>query len=105
MLGSIPDQQRLATQTGNLFGTLAYATNLNAPLAQRYQGALRSDMAGNIQSAYGSTADDLAALRERQMRDYGVSRNLLTEDLTRNILLAFRAMRLVLAWLDQAGRE
>ena len=86
MLGSIPDQQRLATQTGNLFGTLANATNLNTPLAQRYQGALRSDMAGNIQSAYGSTADDLAALRERQMRDYGVSRNLLTEDLTRNIL-------------------
>ena len=97
MLGSIPDQQRLATQTGNLFGTLANSTNLNAPLAQQYQSALQSDMEGNIasaigaqnrayDSAYGRTADDLTALRERQMRDYGVSRNLLTEDLTRNIL-------------------
>ena len=93
MLGSIPDQQRIANQSGNLFGQLANSINLNAPLAQQYQNALQADMTGNIQSAvgdqsraydsaYGRTADDLASLREQQMRNYGVSAGRTADDLT-----------------------
>ena len=59
--------------------------NQGGLLSQQLQNNISSQQRAYDSSA-GRTIDDLTALREMQARDYNVSRNALTEDLTRNIL-------------------
>lgn len=77
---------QLARGFSNQEGQLNRAYDSLADQQRRAFAAQSGQQFRNYDALSGRTFDDLENLRERQLRDYGVSKNLLTEDLTRNIL-------------------